>query len=84
MVYGATGSLDIGEIFKHAFDRGEFVLSILNFNLRNRTAFKAGKQQASQTIANRRTEAAFKRFGDELAVGRGQGSRVASHNAGQL
>ena len=67
-----------------ALDRGEFVLRVVDFDLRDGAAFQAGKQHAAQAVADRRAEAALERLGDELAVGRGQGGRFAGHCAGQL
>ena len=50
----------------------------VDFDLRDRAAFQAGKQNAAQAVADRHAEAALERLGDELAVGRRQGFRVAS------
>ena len=57
---------------KHAGDRGEFVLSTADLDLRDGTAHQAAEQDAPQAVANAGTKTAFERFGDELAVGRGQ------------
>ena len=66
---------DVGDVFEHARDRGEFVLGVVNLDLRDGAAFQAGKQHAAQAVADRRAEAALERLGDELAVGRASGSR---------
>ena len=75
---------DVGDVFEHALDRGEFVLGVVDLDLRDRAAFQAGKQDAAQAVADRRAEAALERLGDELAVGRRERGRVAGHRAGQL
>ena len=75
---------DVGDVFEHALDRREFVLGVVDLDLRDRAAFQAGKQDAAQAVADRRAEAALERLGDELAVGRGQRGRVANHGAGQF
>ena len=75
---------DVGDVFEDAGDRGELVLGAVDLDLRDGAAFQAGQQHAAQAVADRRAEAAFERLGDELAVGRGQGGRVAGHYAGQL
>ena len=33
---------DIGDVFDHAVDRGEFVLGVVDFDLRDGAAFQAG------------------------------------------
>ena len=65
---------DVGDVLEHALDRGEFVLGVVDLDLRDGAAFQAGKQNAAQAVADRRAEAALERLGDELAVGRASGS----------
>ena len=58
--------------------RGEFVLCAVQLDLRDRTAFQAGKEDAAQAVADGYAEAALERLGDELAVGGGQGRSYRS------
>ena len=76
---------DVGHVFDHAGQRGELVLRALDLDLRDRTAFQAGKQNPPQAVADGRAEAALERFGDELAVGRRSSDLViANHRAGKF
>ena len=51
---------DVGNVFHHAGDRCEFVLCVVNLDLGNRTAFQAGKQNATQAVADGCTETTLK------------------------
>jgi hypothetical protein len=75
---------DVRHILEHALDRGEFVLGIVNFDLRDRAALEARKQNAPQAVPYGGAEAAFERLGNELAVGPRERRGVADHLTGQL
>ncbi len=59
---------DVGHVFQQTWDRGEFVLSIVDFDLRHRAAFQTRKQHTTQSITHGRTKTALKRLGDEFTV----------------
>ena len=75
---------DVGDIFQHAGDRGEFVLGPPNLDLGDGTAFQAGEQDPPQAVADGRAKAAFEWFREESAVGGGERFRFTVHDAGQF
>src|SRR6185369_6689207 len=75
---------DVGHVFDHAGDGGEFVLHALNLHAGDRAAFEAGEQNPPQAVADRDAEAAFKRLGYELAIRRGRGLRLGRELAGEF
>ena len=75
---------DVGDVFHHAFDGREFVLRVVDLDLRDGAAFEARQQDAPQAVAHGRAEAALKRLGDELAVGARQRRGFAGHLTGQF
>jgi hypothetical protein len=55
-----------------------------DFDLRDRTPFQAGKQDASQAVSNCRAEPSLKRFGREFAVSRRNRGPIIFNYAWQL
>ena len=60
---------DVGHVFDHAGQRGEFVLRAGDFDRGNGGAFERGKQHAAERVSDRVAVAGFKGFGDEFGVG---------------
>ena len=71
-------------VFQHAGNRRELVLRAADLDLRDCAAFEAGKQHATQAVADRRAEAALERLRDELAVGASERRRIDIDDAGKL
>src|SRR5690349_6819777 len=59
---------DIGDIFDHARQSGEFVLCPRNFHCGDGSAFQRGQKHASKRITHGVAVARFKRFRDKLRV----------------
>ena len=59
---------DIGDVFDHARQSGEFVLCARDFHRRDGSAFQRGKKDASKRVAHGVAVARFKRFRDKLRV----------------
>ena len=60
---------DVGHVFDHAGQRGEFVLRAGDFDRGDGGAFERGEQHAAERIADGVAVAGFKGLGDELGVG---------------
>jgi hypothetical protein len=52
---------DVGEVLEDALDRGELVLGVVDFDLRDRTALEAGEQNAAQAVADREPRSRVRR-----------------------
>src|SRR5271157_1175207 len=75
---------DVGHVVQHAGQRGEFVLGAVQFDLSHGAPFQAGKENATQAVADGHAEPALERFHRELAVGARQGRTVCANLTGQL
>ncbi len=71
-------------VFEQSWGGGKLVLSTANFDLRDRTAFQAGQENATKAIPDRRSKTTLERFGDEQPVGCRQTTVIALHATGQL
>ena len=60
---------DVGHVFDHAGQRGEFVLRAVDFDRGDGGAFERGKEHAAERISDRVAVAGLKGFGDKLGVG---------------
>ena len=56
---------DVGDVFAHARDGGEFVQHALDLDRGDGRALQRRQQHAAQRIAERQAEAALQRFGDD-------------------
>ena len=75
---------DVGHVFEHAGNGGEFVLGAADLDLRDRAAFQAGQEHAPQAVADGHAEAALEGLGHKLAVCARQGGGVNIDDAGKL
>jgi hypothetical protein len=60
---------DVGDIFAHARDRGEFMQHAVDLHRGDGSAAQRGQKHAAQRIAKRQAKAALKRFGDDGRLG---------------
>jgi hypothetical protein len=56
---------DVGHVLEHAGDRREFVQHALDLHRGHSSALQRRQQHPAQRVAERQTETAFKRFGDD-------------------
>ena len=80
---------DVGHILHDARNAADLVLHTLDLDAGDRAALQAGEQDAPQAVADGHAEAAFKRLGQELAIGGGIDilcvrRPIAHHTVGQL
>src|SRR5207253_9710515 len=75
---------DVGDVFHHAGDGADLMANALNLHACDGAAFKAGRQNAAQAVADRHAEAALVRLRDKLTVRVGERARIASHAVRQL
>ena len=75
---------DVGDIFHHAGEAGEFVLRALEADVGDGRAFQDAEQDAPQAVADGGAEAAFERLGGKFAVGFGGDVLVANDARGQF
>jgi hypothetical protein len=75
---------DFGDVFEHAFHRGEFMLSVMDLDLRDGASLETREEDPPQPVAHRRAEAPLEWLGNKLAVGPRQRRRVADHLTGQF
>ena len=64
---------DVGDVFHHAVDGGEFVHRAVDFDRGDGGAFQRGEQHAAERVADGVAVTGFKRLGDEFGVGFGGG-----------
>src|SRR5439155_4503964 len=75
---------DVGNVFQHAGNGRELVLRAADLDLRDDAAFQDGKQAATQTVPDRRAEAALERLRNEFAVSSGERRRIDIDDARKL
>ncbi len=63
---------DVGGVFHHARDGAEFVLDAFDAHGGDGGAFDGAEQDAAQTVADGRAEAALKRLGGKHAIPLGE------------
>ena len=56
---------DIGDVFPHALDAGEFMQHAVDLHSGHRGALQRGQQHAAQRVAKGHAEAALQRLGDD-------------------
>ncbi len=64
---------DLGDILHHIFNGGKLVHRAVDLDIRDGRSLQRGKQHPAQSVAQRIAVTGFKRFSNELRVGRGRG-----------